>query len=50
VKLDRYYPTGLADSFQRQTLIGNMLFLLKGETEFIIEGVETVADLQAVKS
>lgn len=50
VKLDRYYTAGLAESFQRQTLIGNMLFLLKGEAEFIIEGVETEADLQTAKS
>lgn len=37
VKLDRYYPTGLADSFQRQTLIGNMLFLLKARRNLLLK-------------
>lgn len=50
VKLDRYYTKDLAESFERKTLIDNMLFLLDKESEFIIEGIETEADLKAAKS
>lgn len=50
VKLDRYYTEGLAESFERKTLIDNMLFLLEDSSRFIIEGIETEADLEAAKS
>ena len=50
VKLDRYYSQDLAQSYERKTLIDNMLFLLQGKTKFIVEGIETDEDLQAAKN
>ncbi|MHA6252512.1 EAL domain-containing protein [Oceanobacillus sp. CAU 1775] len=49
VKIDRYFSEGLAKSTRKQKVVESLIKLFSDETMYILEGIETEADLEKAR-
>jgi EAL domain-containing protein (putative c-di-GMP-specific phosphodiesterase class I) len=49
VKLDKYFGIGLSQSKLKQMTVQSYQFLCKGISKIVLEGIETLQDLQVAK-